>query len=614
MTAPFKPLNVKERRVEVEHRDDGSIILRNPHPMTEPHANIIAPIRKWAADAPQRTWLAERDGPVGWRHLSYKEGNDDINRIAQALIDRGYGPGGAREGALMILSGNSIEHALIKYAAILARVEMAPVSRSYSLMSSDFEKLKYVFDLIEPKIIFVQDGAMYGKALQALDLDGVDIVHVDNPPEGIPSRPFAEFLQSTPGQAVEDSYNAITFDTVAKYMFTSGSTGMPKAVINTHRMMCVNAAQARSMQKEQEDPPIVLSWLPWNHTFGANSVLHGVTTVGGTLYLDDGMPMPGFFEKTIRNLKEISPSTYSNVPAAFGVLLPELEKDEEFAAAFFKNLKSLSYGGAALAQDLNDRIQTLAVKHTGFRIPFLTGYGATETAPVVTSVHWATERMGLLGLPLPGMELKLAPVGDKLEVRVKGDLVTPGYYKRPDLTAKAFDEEGFYRLGDGAKFVDPNHPEEGLVFDGRVSEDFKLDTGTWVNAGKLRVQAIEASGGLMQDALVAGLDKPYVGILGFTNVAACRALIGDPNAAPEDLITNQKVLEHVAHGIERHNKHHPSSSTRIKRALLMAEPASMDAGELTDKGYINQGTSLARRKALVDKLYADPPGNDVIAL
>jgi len=360
--------------------------------------------------------------------------------------------------------------------------------------------------------------------------------------------------------------------------------------------------------------PVIINWLPWNHTFGGNSVLNGILSSGGTFYMDDGLPMPGMFEKTLRNLKEVSPTTYSNVPAAFGMLIPELEKDDELAKSLFKNLKSLSYGGAALSQDLYDRLQAVAIRLTGHRIPFLTGYGATETAPVVTSVHWATERMGLLGLPVPGVEVKLVPVGDKYEVRVRGENITPGYHKRDDLTKQAFDDEGFYSLGDAAKFVNPENPVEGLVFDGRVSEDFKLDTGTWVSAGRLRVQAVEASGGLIQDALVAGLDRAYVGILGFPNFAACRDLIGDQNAKPDDIIVNETVLKKIAEGFKRHNDGHPGSSTRIGRALLMAEGPSMDAGEITDKGYINQSTSLERRKALVEKLYADPPGNDVIVL
>jgi feruloyl-CoA synthase len=516
----------------------------------------------------------------------------------------------------MILSGNSIEHAIMTYGAILAGVAAAPVSRSYSLMSSDFAKLKYVFDLVEPKIVFVQDGTMYGPALAALDLEGVEIIYVDNPPADFDATPFESLLAAEPTDAVEKSYAGLTFDTVAKYLFTSGSTGMPKAVINTHRMMCVNAAMARSLLNEEgrNEVPVIINWLPWNHTFGGNSVLNGILSSGGTFYLDDGLPLPGFFEKTLRNLREVSPTTYSNVPSAFGVLIPELEKDDELAKTLFKNLKSLSYGGAALSQDLYDRIQAVAVRVTGHRIPFLTGYGATETAPVVTTVHWATDRMGLLGLPLPGVELKLVPVGDKFEVRVRGENITPGYHKRDDLTKKAFDDEGFYSLGDAAKFVNPDDPVQGLVFDGRVSEDFKLDTGTWVSAGRLRVQAVEASGGLMQDALVAGLDRPYIGILGFPNFAACRDLMGKPDASPEEIITNDTVLDRIEQGLRRHNDGNPGSSTRVGRALLMAEPPSMDAGEMTDKGYVNQSTSRGRRDALVQKLYADPPGNDVIVL
>ncbi len=616
MTAPFRALPNKDPAVEVERRADGTIVLRNPHPMDDPHVNVIAPLRQWAEEVPDRSWLVERGADGDWVHLTYKEANEQVNAVAQALLDRGMGLGGQNHGPVMILSGNSIDHAVMTYGAILAGVAVAPVSRSYSLMSADFAKLKYVFELVEPKMVFVQDGQMFGPALEALALEGVEVVYVKNPPRGHDATPFQEFLDTAPMGDVERSYAALTFDTVAKYLFTSGSTGMPKAVINTHRMMCVNAAMGRSLLNEEgrAEVPVIINWLPWNHTFGGNSVLNGILSAGGTFYLDDGLPIPGMFERTIRNLKEVSPTTYSNVPAAFATLIPELEKDDELAASLFKNLKSLSYGGAALAQDLYDRLQAVAVRITGHRIPFLTGYGATETAPVVTTVYWATERMGLLGLPVPGVELKLVPKGEKFEVRVRGENITPGYHKRDDLTEQAFDEEGFYSLGDAAKFLDPEDPVQGLVFDGRVAEDFKLDTGTWVSAGRLRVQAVEASGGLMQDALVAGLDRAYIGILGFPNFAACRDLMEDQDAEPEDIVVNEKVLGRIAEGLKRHNDGHPGSSTRVGRALLMAEPPSMDAGEITDKGYVNQSTSLERRKALVEKLYTDPPGNDIIAL
>ncbi len=614
MSAPFRELSNKEPRVEVETREDGCLILRNPHPLVEPHANIITPLRLWAEEASDRTWLAERGGDGEWQHLTYASASETVNCVAQALLDRGMGLGGENHGPLMILSGNSIDHAMITYGGILAGVAVAPVSRSYSLMSTDFAKLKYVFDLVEPRMVFVQDGEMFGAALSALDLADVEVVYVTNAPTGMEATPYSAFLETKPTAAVDEAFDRLDFDTVAKYLFTSGSTGMPKAVINTHRMMCSNSAMARSLLEETEDVSTIISWLPWNHTFGGNSVLNGILNTGGTLYLDDGLPLPGMFEKTVRNLKEISPSMYSNVPAAFAMLVPELERDDELAEKFFKNLKSMSYGGAALAQDVYDRIQEVAIRHTGHRIPFLTGYGATETAPVVTSVNWATERMGLLGLPLPGIELKLVPVGEKYEVRARGPSITPGYHKRDDLTDAAFDEEGFYSLGDAAKFVDPEDPVQGLVFDGRVAEDFKLDTGTWVNAGRMRVQAVEASGGLMQDALVAGLDREYIGILGFANVAACRNLMGEADATPEDIIKDARVLEQITVGLSGHNEHNPGSSTRVKRALLMAEPPNMDAGELTDKGYVNQSTSLSRRKDLVEKLYANPPGNDIIVL
>lgn len=600
-----------ERRVDVERRADGAIVLTNPHPLKERPANLIEPLRKWASERPDQTWLGKRKAPGAgatfgeWELLSYKDANAKVNAVAQALLERGLG----QEKPVMILSANSIEHALLTYGAILAGVPVAPVSPSYSLMSSDFAKLKYVVELIEPKLIFIQETAPFAKALAALDLDGVEIVSVD----GKAGTPFAELLKAEPGRAVEESYASLHDGMVAKYLFTSGSTGMPKAVITTQRMMCANSVMPASVQQEDPDRiQVMLNWLPWNHCFGGNAILNNLLTSGGTLYIDGGRPVPGQFGETLQNLREIAPTSYSNVPAAYGMLVPELEKDEELARHFFSNLRTLAYGGAALSQDLYERVQEVAIRLTGERIVFSSGYGATETAPTIMNVHWATERMGLLGLPLPGASVKLVPSGSKLEVRVKGDCITPGYYKNPEKTAEAFDEEGFYRLGDAAKFVDENRPEEGLVFDGRVAEDFKLSTGTWVSAGRLRVQAIEAAGGLLQDALVTGLDREYIGILGFPNIPACRKHAGDDTLTAEALVTDQRVLERLGEGLTRHNRANPGSSTRIARALLMIEPPSIDAGELTDKGYINQSTALARRADLVEKLYADPPGNDVV--
>ena len=609
----FRDPRYLERRVEVTRRADGSIILVNPHELKPRAANLIEPLRRWAEERPDQTWLGKRKAPAAgekygpWELLSYKDANSKVNAIAQALLDRGLD----QTKPVMILSANSLEHALLTYGAILAGVPVAPVSPSYSLISSDFDKLKYVVNLVEPKLIFVQESAPFAKALAALDLDGVEVVSVD----GEAGTPFASLVETRPSNDVEESYARLSDDMVAKYLFTSGSTGMPKAVITTQLMMCTNAVMPSSVVDEEPDRvPVMLNWLPWNHCFGGNAILNNLLTSGGTMYIDGGRPVPGQFEETLQNLREIAPTSYSNVPAAYGMLVPELEKDDDLARNFFSNIRTLAYGGAALSQDLYDRIQEVAVRITGERIVFSSGYGATETAPTIMNVHWETERMGLLGLPLPGIELKLVPTGSKLEVRVKGDCITKGYYKNPEKTAEAFDEEGFYRLGDAAKFVDENRPEEGLVFDGRVAEDFKLSTGTWVSAGRLRVQAIEAAGGLLQDALVTGLDKEYIGILGFPNIPACRKCAGDENLAPEELITHQGVLEKLGAGLAKHNSTNPGSSTRVSRAMLMSEPPSIDAGELTDKGYINQSTALARRADLVEKLYADPPGNDVVVV
>ncbi|HRE60221.1 MAG TPA: AMP-binding protein [Micropepsaceae bacterium] len=609
---PFRPLRMVEPRVSVTRRANGEIILENPYRLLPVPANVIEPFRIWAAAAPDRVWLAERPSPgAPWRICTYAEALDAIARIASGLLALS---GGAPK-PLMILSGNSINHALLSYGAILAGMPVAPLSRAYSLMSSDFARLDHCAELVEPGFVFADDGVLFEKALKRVAARGARIIHEKRAAPGADSIAFAQLLTHAP-DAAEGAYARLSHDSVAKFLFTSGSTGMPKAVINTHRMMCTNAVMARSLlaDPEGEEPSVSLSWLPWNHTFGGNAVLNGMTTSGGTLYLDGGLPQPGLFDETLRNLAEISPTSYSNVPAAYAMLIPALERDDALAATFFRKLRGLAYGGAALSQDLYDRIQKVAIRHCGERLSFSSGYGATETGPTIMNVHWPTARMGLLGLPLPGVAIKLVPQGGKMEVRAKGDCITPGYHKRPDLSAKAFDDEGFYSLGDAAKFVDPDDPAQGLVFDGRVAEDFKLETGTWVNAGRLRVQAIEAAGGLLQDALVAGLDRAYAAILGWPNLAACRAATGNDRLSFDEVVTHPQILSRIAAGLTAHNKVNPGSSTQIRRALLMVEPPSLDAGEITDKGYVNQSLSLARRKALVEKLYTDPPGNDVIAV
>jgi feruloyl-CoA synthase len=484
-------------------------------------------------------------------------------------------------------------------------------------MSHDHVKLKYLFDLIKPALVMVQDGPTFEKALRALDLDGVTVVHVARPCEGIASLAFADLAATPVTRDVEDSIASITSDTVGKLLFTSGSTGMPKAVINTQAMMCANAAMMMQVRPRNPDAPqaTYLDWMPWNHTMGGNALFNPVLTEGGTLYIDDGRPMPGQIEETLRNLHEISPTYYANVPAGYAALAAAMEKDDALCRSFFRNLGLMAYGGARLPDDLYERMQALAVRATGERIVFYTGWGSTETAPTSTGTYWDTERVGLIGLPFPGVELKMVPVGAKYELRLRGINVTPGYFGRPDLTEAAFDEEGFYCIGDAGVFVDPDDPLQGIIFAGRVVEDFKLTTGTFVHVGSLRTDAIAAATPVVQDALVTGQDRPFVGLLAWPNLHACRQITGDSDASYEDVVKHPEVLACLKRGLQAHNASaEGASSRRIARAMLMTEPASIDGNELTDKGYINQRAGLERRAALVERLYAEHPGEDVIVL
>jgi feruloyl-CoA synthase len=615
MTKPaFRKIEWLERDIAVERRPDGVIVLKSRIPLQAYERHIPASLAKWASQAPDRIWLAQRAGPQRqWRQLSYREAKRTVDALTQGLLNLKLEPG----HAVAILSGNSIEHALLTMASMQARAPAAPVSPAYSLMSQDHVKLKYLFDLIKPALVMVQDGPTFEKALKALDLTGVTVVHVARPCEGIKSIGFAELAATLVTGDVEASIAQITPDTVGKLLFTSGSTGMPKAVINTQQMMCANAAMM--MQVRPRDPngqsATVLDWMPWNHTMGGNAAFHPVLVDGGTLYIDDGRPMPGMIEETLRNLREISPTYYANVPAGYAALASAMEKDDALCRSFFKNLSLMAYGGARLPDDLYERMQTLAVRATGERIVFYTGWGSTETAPTSTGTYWDTERVGLIGLPFPGVELKMVPVGSKYELRLRGVNVTPGYFGRPDLTHAAFDEEGFYCIGDAGVFVDPEDPVQGIIFAGRVVEDFKLTTGTFVHVGSLRTDAIAAATPVVQDALVAGQDRPYVGLLAWPNLHACRQIVGNPEASYEDVVKHPDVLACLKQGLQAHNKStEGASSMRVARAMLMTEPASIDGNELTDKGYINQRAGLERRAALVEQLYADHPGEHVIIL
>jgi feruloyl-CoA synthase len=609
----FRKIEWLKRDIAVDRRADGTVLLKSRIPLQPYEKHIPASLAKWAKQAPERIWLAQRGGTDRqWRKVSYGEAKRTVDALTQGLLNLGIAGG----RPVAILSGNSIEHALMTQAAMQARLPAAPVSPAYSLMSQDHAKLKYLFGLIKPSVVMVQDCPIFEKALKAIDLTGVTVIHVARPIDGINSIAYADLAATPVTDDVEESIARITPDTIGKLLFTSGSTGMPKAVINTQEMMCANAAMMMQVRPRDPNGPVstVLDWMPWNHTMGGNAAFNPILVDGGTLYIDDGRPLPGQLEETIRNLREVSPTYYANVPAGYTALAAAMEKDDALCRSFFKNLSIMAYGGARLPDDLYDRMQALAVKTTGERIVFYTGWGSTETAPTATGTYWDTERVGLIGLPFPGVELKMVPCGSKYELRLRGINVTPGYFGQPELTAKMFDEEGFYCIGDAGVFVDPDDPVAGIIFAGRVVEDFKLTTGTFVHVGSLRTDAIAAATPVVHDALVAGQDRPFIGLLAWPNLHACRQIVDNPEAGFEDVVKHPAVLACFKRGLEALNTACRGSSMRIARAMLMAEPPSIDGNELTDKGYINQRAGLERRAALVERLYADRPGEDVIVL
>lgn len=600
---PFKPLPQKAPDVSVERRADGTVLIRSNHPPGEGPRSIAHLLAERAAEHPDRPYILQRaPGHGPWQGVTYGEAKRAADGIAQWLLDRGL----TGADSVMVLSANSVEHALVMLGCYTAGVPIAPISPAYSLISSDHAKLKHCFATVRPKAVFVQNSDMFARAIETLRaLDpALFFISVDG---GNGTLPLSELTATEPTEAVEAARERLGHETVAKYLFTSGSTGMPKGVPQTHGMFAGVIAGQEGLRAEDPDPAVVpqaLDWMPWSHISAGNIAFNGNLWGGGTLHLDEGKPIPGMFETTIRNLYEVSPVVFGSAPVAFGMLAEAMERDPELRRSFFRNLRYMGYGGATLSNDIYERMQALAIAETGHRIPLTTMYGATETQGI-TVVHWITERVGLIGLPLPGITLKLVPNGSKLEVRVKGPTVTSGYHNDPEKTAAAFDEEGFYKLGDACRFLDPDDPTQGLVFDGRVTEDFKLDSGTWVSVGTLRPDLVAACSPYVFDMVITGQDKPFAGALIWPSPAGLATLGEDPFP---------KLVAALKTRIASFNATSGGSSRRIGRFIVMAEPPSIDAGEITDKGYVNQRATLENRAALVESLYAEPPGPGVIVV
>jgi feruloyl-CoA synthase len=612
-SAPHRPIAFAPARTSRTSDPDGTIRISCPVPLGAYDPNLARLFRAAVEAQPGRVFLQERTGDA-WRKLTYEQARGTVDALAAALLTRGL----AAQRPVMILSANSIDHALLMLAGYAAGVPVAPISVAYSLQSQDFAKLRHIAELLEPGLIYVADTAPFAKALAAVGGDA-EIVASRNG-ANLRVTPFDDLACTSVTPEVEKAAAASRADTIAKFLFTSGSTGLPKGVINTHGMLTSNQQQVLQVWPFVAEQPLTLvDWLPWNHTFGSNHNFNMVLRHAGTLVIDGGRPLPSMVAETVRNLTEISPTIYFNVPAGYASLLPHLERDADFARSFFAQLRLIFYAGAALPQDLWERLEAVSVRTTGHRVPMSSSWGTTETAPLATAAHFLLDRAGNVGLPVPGVEMKLVPSGDKLEIRVRGPNITPGYWKRPDLTAAAFDAEGFYKPGDAVRFADPADASKGVLFDGRLAEDFKLTTGTWVHVGSLRVGVLAACSPVLQDAIVAGADREFVALLCWLNAAGCQKLIGQEssnNSAPTalpDLARHPVVREHVRHALGHWNAAHPGSSERIARALLLPDAPSIDANEITDKGYINQRLALERRAADVARLFVQPD-RDVIEL
>jgi feruloyl-CoA synthase len=593
------------------HGADGVVYLTAAHPLGPYAKRMTDWLDEWAVRAPARPFLAQRGRTGDWRIVSYAQALQAARALGQALLDRRLGP----DRPVVILSGNGIDHGLLALACMYVGVPYAPIAPAYALQARDFGSLAQVFERVRPSLTFAADGSAFAPALRSVLPPGVELVVSDSAPDGLPHTWFADLLATSPGPDVDAARDAVGPDTIAKLLFTSGSTGRPKGVINTQRMLCSNQEMIRAVLAFLGDaPPVLCDWLPWNHTAGGNHNFGLVLRNGGTLYIDEGRPTSQLFDVTLRNLREIAATAHFTVPRTYELLTPHLRRDRALRDTFFRDLKLLFYAAAGLGQRFWDELRQVAIDACGEELLIMTGFGATETAPFALSTGLGGAAAGVLGFPARGMELKLAPVGAKLEGRVRGPNITPGYWRDEALTRAAFDEEGFYRLGDAMCFVEPSDPAQGMVFDGRLAEDFKLSTGTWVSVGPLRSRLMAQAAGLAQDVVIAGPDREYPAALVVPNLQACRDIVGEgaPAMSTRDLLAHPRVRARVQEVIDALARQATGGSTFVARALLLEAPPSLDAREITDKGSLNQQVMLTNRAPLVEALYAAVPDARVI--
>jgi feruloyl-CoA synthase len=634
-TRHVRAVRIAPANAIVRHGADGSVYLQSSAPLGPYQTRITDSLDYWATHAPDRTFLAQRepnveaglqtrlgphanleaglqtrlDEPHGWRRLSYGDALARVRRIAQALLDRRL----SLDRPIVILSGNGIDHGLLALAAMYVGVPYAPIAPAYSLQATEYSALQRVFECLEPALVFTENGAAYERALRAVLTDRTELV-VSGSPGSLRSTALAELEGTRATSAVDAAKQRVNGDTIAKVLFTSGSTGRPKGVINTQRMLCSNQEMIRSVLTFLTDePPVICDWSPWNHTAGGNHNFGLVLRNGGTLYIDEGKPTPALFAATLRNLREIPCTAHFAVPRLYEMLMPHLRSDAVLRRTFFSRVQLLFYAAAGLGQRFWDELRDVALEACGEEIMIMTGFGATETAPFAFTTATLNAFAGLVGLPAPGMDVKLTPVESKMEARVRGPNITPGFWRDEALTAAAFDDEGFYRLGDAMELADRIDPRNGLVFNGRLAEDFKLSTATWVSVGPLRAKILAQAAGLVQDVVICGHDREFVTALVFPNLQMCRDMVdAGPDTPARALLSHPVIVSRFTDVFTTLAAASTGSSTFVARAIVLEDPPSMDAREVTDKGSINQKAVLAHRAALVEELYSPSPSRHVL--